>query len=69
MRSVPLTPDTPSFSSSVLQHAQPALLYLVPACLGSTFIVALKKGEVGFIFNWSEVDEEEEEEKTKKKDK
>lgn len=42
---------------NVFQHAQPALLYLVPACLGSTFLVALKKGEVRFIFNWTEVDQ------------
>mmetsp|Transcript_13517 Transcript_13517/g.37961 ORF Transcript_13517/g.37961 Transcript_13517/m.37961 type:complete len:303 (-) Transcript_13517:1033-1941(-) len=42
---------------NVFQHAQPALLYLVPACLGSTFLVALMKGEVRFIFNWTEVDQ------------
>jgi len=49
----------------VFQHAQPALLYLVPACLGSTFIVALFKKEVMFIFNYSEEEEEEEGDKKK----
>ena len=39
---------------NVFQHAQPALLYLVPACLGSTFLMALRKREVMLIFNWSE---------------
>lgn len=54
---------------NVFQHAQPALLYLVPACLGATFYVALKNGEMGFIFNWSEVDEEEPAEAEGKKTK
>merc|ERR1711977_700559 len=50
----------------VFQHAQPALLYLVPAILGSTFLLAAIKGELKFIFNYSE-EEEEEEEKLKQK--
>ena len=49
----------------VFQHAQPALLYLVPAILGSTFLLAAKKGEIKFIFNYSE--EEEAQEKLKEK--
>jgi minor histocompatibility antigen H13 len=51
----------------VFQHAQPALLYLVPAILGSTFLLAARKGELKFIFNYSEEEEEEEEEKLKQK--
>jgi len=43
---------------NVFQHAQPALLYLVPACLGSTFLEAWRKGEVSLVFNWSEEEEE-----------
>jgi len=43
---------------NVFQHAQPALLYLVPACLGSTFLEAWRKGEVSLVFNWSEDEEE-----------
>ena len=50
---------------NVFNHAQPALLYLVPACLGATFLMAVKNKEVKFIFNWSE--EEEEEDAKKKK--
>merc|ERR1711970_598612 len=43
---------------NVFQHAQPALLYLVPACLGSTSLEAWRKGEVSLVFNWSEEEEE-----------
>ena len=43
---------------NIFMHAQPALLYLVPAVLGSTFLLALKRGEVSYIFNWSEEEEE-----------
>lgn len=42
--------------------AQPALLYLVPACLGSSFITALARGEVKELLAYSEEVEEEEEE-------
>jgi minor histocompatibility antigen H13 len=50
--------------------AQPALLYLVPACLGSSFLCAVVRGEVKDLFAYSEEEEEEEtkEEDTKKKD-
>lgn len=56
------------------QAAQPALLYLVPACLGSSFMTAFVRGEVKALFEYSEEVEEEaneEEEKSaddKKKD-
>eukprot|EP00536_Pseudo-nitzschia_multiseries_P009156 jgi/Psemu1/257895/estExt_Genewise1Plus.C_2500037 len=44
------------------QAAQPALLYLVPACLGSSFLCALVRGEVSALLAYSEEEEEEEEE-------
>ena len=50
------------------QAAQPALLYLVPACLGSSFITALIRGEVKALLAYSEeVEEEKEEEEAKEK--
>jgi len=45
--------------------AQPALLYLVPACLGSSFLCAVMRGEVKELLAYSEEEEESEEEKTK----
>jgi minor histocompatibility antigen H13 len=45
------------------EAAQPALLYLVPACLGSSFICAVVRGEVKELFEYSEeVPEEDDEE-------
>lgn len=44
------------------QAAQPALLYLVPACLGSSFICAIVRGELKELLSYSEEEEEEEEE-------
>lgn len=44
--------------------AQPALLYLVPACLGSSLLCALVRGELKELFAYSEEEEEEEEENT-----
>ncbi|RYH30246.1 hypothetical protein EON65_05790 [archaeon] len=43
--------------------AQPALLYLVPACLGGSAIVATVKGEWGAMFAYNEEKKEEETEK------
>merc|ERR1711865_450341 len=45
------------------QAAQPALLYLVPACLGSSFLCAVVRGEVGLLLAYSEEVEEEEKDK------
>jgi minor histocompatibility antigen H13 len=42
--------------------AQPALLYLVPACLGSSFLCAVVRGEVKDLLDYSEEVPEEEEE-------
>jgi len=36
------------------QAAQPALLYLVPACLGSSFLLSVIRGEVASLFAYSE---------------
>ncbi|XP_073930609.1 minor histocompatibility antigen H13 isoform X1 [Castor canadensis] len=36
----------------IFKHAQPALLYLVPACIGFPILVALAKGEVTEMFRW-----------------
>ena len=41
--------------------AQPALLYLVPACLGSSLLCAFVRGELKELFAYSEEEEEEEE--------
>ncbi|KAG7346357.1 signal peptide peptidase [Nitzschia inconspicua] len=46
--------------------AQPALLYLVPACLGSSFLCAVVRGEVTELLAYSEEEEEEEEKKDDK---
>lgn len=44
------------------QAAQPALLYLVPACLGSSLLTAVVRGELKELFAYSEEVEEEGEE-------
>jgi len=49
------------------EAAQPALLYLVPACLGSSTLTALVRGEFNLLWNFSEEEEEKEEEKKKDK--
>lgn len=49
--------------------AQPALLYLVPACLGSSFLCAIIRGEVSELLAYSEEEEEEKVEQETKKDK
>lgn len=37
------------FVMHVFKHAQPALLYLVPACLGLPLLVALVKGDLSAL--------------------
>lgn len=49
------------------EAAQPALLYLVPACLGSSLACAFVRGEMKELFAYSE--EEEEKEENKENDK
>ncbi|XP_066931604.1 minor histocompatibility antigen H13-like [Clytia hemisphaerica] len=63
----------------VFKSAQPALLYLVPACLGSALLCALVRGEISELFKYEDHPEEmlatgdskkkeEETEETSKKD-
>eukprot|EP00574_Skeletonema_japonicum_P001910 CAMPEP_0201740638 /NCGR_PEP_ID=MMETSP0593-20130828/46407_1 /ASSEMBLY_ACC=CAM_ASM_000672 /TAXON_ID=267983 /ORGANISM="Skeletonema japonicum, Strain CCMP2506" /LENGTH=399 /DNA_ID=CAMNT_0048234959 /DNA_START=37 /DNA_END=1236 /DNA_ORIENTATION=+ len=49
----------------VFEAAQPALLYLVPACLGSSLLCAAVRGEMKALFDYSEEEEEEKEEESK----
>ncbi|XP_060889215.1 minor histocompatibility antigen H13 isoform X2 [Labrus mixtus] len=48
------------FVMHTFKHAQPALLYLVPACVGFPVIVALLKGELTEMFRYEETPPEEE---------
>lgn len=34
----------------IFRHAQPALLYLVPACAGAPLLIALIKGDLKILF-------------------
>ena len=49
----------------VFNHAQPALLYLVPTVLGAVWGTALVRGEIGLVWGYDEVIEIEEDEKKK----
>lgn len=42
------------FVMHTFKHAQPALLYLVPACVGFPVLVALIKGELTEMFRYEE---------------
>jgi len=42
------------FVMHVYKHAQPALLYLVPSCLGAPMLLALAKGEVMALMNYED---------------
>ncbi|XP_069035497.1 minor histocompatibility antigen H13 isoform X3 [Lepisosteus oculatus] len=42
------------FVMHTFKHAQPALLYLVPACIGFPVVVALLKGELTEMFRYEE---------------
>ena len=48
---------TTIFIMHVFKAAQPALLYLVPACLGSSLFVAFTRGEFAALFAYSEEEE------------
>jgi minor histocompatibility antigen H13 len=50
----------------VWNHAQPALLYLVPGVLGSLWLTALARGELSLMWNYTEEIEEEGEASKKK---
>lgn len=49
----------------VFQHAQPALLYLVPGVLGALWGTALIKGEVGMLWAYSEDSESEDQKESR----
>ncbi|XP_071771864.1 minor histocompatibility antigen H13 [Centroberyx gerrardi] len=51
------------FVMHTFKHAQPALLYLVPACVGFPVIVALFKGELTEMFRYEETSPEDAEAK------
>uniref|UniRef100_A0A1I8H1F8 Minor histocompatibility antigen H13 n=1 Tax=Macrostomum lignano TaxID=282301 RepID=A0A1I8H1F8_9PLAT len=40
----------------VFKHAQPALLYLVPCCLGAPLLLALARGELGCLLRYEDTD-------------
>merc|ERR1712183_775374 len=50
----------------VFKHAQPALLYLVPACLGALIPMALIRGDITSMFSYADHPEEDEAEEDKK---
>ncbi|KNG50036.1 signal peptide peptidase [Stemphylium lycopersici] len=52
----------------VWNHAQPALLYLVPGVLGSVWLTALVRGEINLMWNYTEEIEDEEEQGKEPKD-
>eukprot|EP01103_Thecamoeba_quadrilineata_P010046 TRINITY_DN2072_c0_g1_i1.p1 TRINITY_DN2072_c0_g1~~TRINITY_DN2072_c0_g1_i1.p1 ORF type:complete len:385 (+),score=43.57 TRINITY_DN2072_c0_g1_i1:62-1216(+) len=43
----------------IFKAAQPALLYLVPTCLGSSFLTAFLRGELAELWNYNEDEESE----------
>jgi minor histocompatibility antigen H13 len=45
---------TTIFVMHVYRHAQPALLYLVPACLGAPLLLALLKGDIQAMFKYED---------------
>ncbi|KAK5949344.1 hypothetical protein OHC33_009697 [Knufia fluminis] len=53
----------------VWQHAQPALLYLVPGVLISFWGMALSKREIKLLWNYDEAEEDKEKEKKEEADK
>lgn len=57
------------FVMHTFKHAQPALLYLVPACVGFPVLVALFKGELTEMFRYEEETPSKEETTESEKDK
>ncbi|CAK6977197.1 minor histocompatibility antigen H13 isoform X1 [Scomber scombrus] len=51
------------FVMHTFKHAQPALLYLVPVCIGFPVVVALLKGELTEMFRYEETPPEDEDAK------
>ncbi|XP_013101359.1 minor histocompatibility antigen H13 [Stomoxys calcitrans] len=54
------------FVMHVFKHAQPALLYLVPACMGTPLLVAIVRGELRTLFAYEDHPEEKPEKKENK---
>jgi minor histocompatibility antigen H13 len=48
----------------VFEAAQPALLYLVPGCIGMSCLAGLLQGSFSQMWNYTEHDEQEEEKKS-----
>lgn len=55
------------FVMHVYKHAQPALLYLVPACLAAPFLMALIKGDIKALIAYEDHPEEKAKEQKEKK--
>ncbi|XP_069687121.1 minor histocompatibility antigen H13 [Periplaneta americana] len=55
------------FVMHVFKHAQPALLYLVPACLGTPLLLALLKGDIKAMFQYEDHPSEKTSETTESK--
>ncbi|KAK2709039.1 hypothetical protein QYM36_014611 [Artemia franciscana] len=53
------------FVMHVFKHAQPALLYLVPACLGTPILIAAIKGDLKALFKYEDHPSEEQKEEGK----
>lgn len=53
------------FVMHVFKHAQPALLYLVPACMGTPLLLALLKGDIKKLFAYEDHPEEKPKENKK----
>ena len=53
----------------IAQHAQPALLYLVPCVVGSLWGTALVRGELSEMWHYTEDEEESDKDKKKQKEK
>jgi len=51
---------TTIFVMHVFKAAQPALLYLVPACLGAALVTALAQSDISHLFTYQDAQEEEE---------
>ncbi|XP_044744582.1 minor histocompatibility antigen H13 [Coccinella septempunctata] len=54
------------FVMHIFKHAQPALLYLVPACLGTPISLALVKGDLKTLFKYEDTPENEKSEQDDK---
>jgi minor histocompatibility antigen H13 len=52
----------------VFKAAQPALLYLVPSCIGSSLLCGLVRGELSLLWNYSEEDTDADKEAEKAAD-